>query len=49
MHEIPIYVAVVKAKRDTRNSPAAAKDMRSEITMAFTIVAGKERQAILSK
>ena len=38
----PIYIAVAKAKKSAKNPPAAAKDTRSEITMAFTVAARKK-------
>lgn len=38
----PMYMAVTKAKNSAKNPPAAAKDMRSEMTIAFMVAARKK-------
>ena len=38
----PMYIAVTKAKKRARNPPAAAKDISSDMTMAFMVAARKK-------
>lgn len=37
----PMYIAVEKAKKRAKHPPAAAKDTRSEMIIAFTVAATK--------
>lgn len=38
----PMYIAVAKAKKRAKNPPAAAKDISSDMTMAFMVAARKK-------
>ena len=38
----PMYIAVTQAKKRAKNPPAAAKDMRKEITMALKVATRKK-------
>ena len=38
----PTYTAATKAKKIAKNPPAAAKDTRSDMTMAFMVAARKK-------
>nr|KYP76004.1 hypothetical protein KK1_020221 [Cajanus cajan] len=37
-----MYIAVTKAKKRAKNPPAAAKDISSDMTMAFMVAARKK-------
>lgn len=38
----PMYIAVAQTKKKAKNPPAAAKDMSSDMTMAFMVAAWKK-------
>jgi len=38
----PMYIAVTKAKKRAKNPPAAAKDISSDMTMAFMVAARRK-------
>lgn len=39
MNNKPMYIAVIQAKKTAKKPPTAAKEMRREITIAFTVAA----------
>ena len=42
INNAPTYIVVTQAKKKAKNRPTAAKDMKKEIIMAFTVATKKK-------